>query len=335
MMLFELMTIIDAHAHLPGDDPSAVRLLDALDVRVVNISIGCDAHGAWRGVTRYGAEPFATLARQEPKRFAWCTSIDLPRYDDPHYVERVIEQLDKDFAKGAMACKIWKNIGMEAKDPAGRFAMVDDPLFEPIFRHLAREGRTAILHTGEPKACWMPLDPKSPHYDYYRTHPGWHMHGRTDFPSHEQLIAARDRVLEKHPGLRMVGAHLGSLEWDVAEVALRLDRFPNFAVDTGERLLDLALQDRDKVRAFFARYPDRVLFGTDIDLESPLSQMDEPSRRRTVDTMRQRYESELSFYRDPADVAFKGRVVRGLGLDAAVQPRFFHDNAVRWFGAAL
>jgi len=326
------MQIIDAHAHLPGDDALAVALLGDLDVRVVNISIGCDAHGAWRGVTRYGAEPFATLAREQPKRFAWCTSIDLPRFDDPHYIERVIADLAKDFANGAMACKIWKNIGMEAKDPKGRFAMVDDPYFEPIFRYLAREGRTAILHTGEPKACWLPLDPASPHYEYYKGHPQWHMYKRTDFPSHDELIASRDRVLEKHPGLRMVGAHLGSLEYDVAEVAARLDRFPNFAVDTGERLLDLALQDREKVRAFFAAYPDRLLFGTDIDLESPLSQMDEPTRRTTVETMRDRYQRELAFYREPAAIEFKGRQVNGLGLSADIQPKFLHDNAVKWFG---
>ncbi len=332
MIVLTAMRIIDAHAHLPGDDASAVKLLAELDVQVVNISIGCDAQGAWRGVTRYGAEPFATLAREEPKRFAWCTSIDLPRYGDADYIDCVIEQLDKDFANGAMACKIWKNIGMEAKDLEGRFAMVDDPFFEPIFRHLAREGRTAILHTGEPRACWLPLDPASPHYEYYRGHPQWHMHGRTDFPSHEELIASRDRVLEKHPGLRMVGAHLGSLEYDVAEVAARLDRFPNFAVDTGERLLDLALQDRDKVRAFFAAYPDRVLFGTDIDLEAPMSQMDEPTRRRTVDMMRERYHAELSFYRESAEVEFKGRKVQGIGLGADIQPRFLRDNAMKWFG---
>jgi len=326
------MMIIDAHAHLPGDDPSAVALLGDLDVRVVNISIGCDAHGGWRGVTRYGAEPFATLAREQPKHFAWCTSIDLPRFDDPHYIERVIADLAKDFANGAMACKIWKNIGMEAKDPKGRFAMVDDPYFEPIFSYLAREGRTAILHTGEPKACWLPLDPVSPHYEYYKGHPQWHMYERTDFPSHDDLIASRDRVLEKHPGLRMVGAHLGSLEYDVAEVAARLDRFPNFAVDTGERLLDLAIQDREKVRSFFAAYTDRVLFGTDIDLDSPLSQMDEATRRGAVEMMRDRYHRELAFYREAAEIEFKGRQVTGLGLGADIQPKFLHDNAAKWFG---
>ena len=44
-----------------------------------------------------------------------------------------------------------------------------------------------------------------------------------------------------------------------------------------------------------------MLFGTDIDLESPLSQMDEPTRRATVEMMRDRYHRELAFYREPAD----------------------------------
>ena len=99
------------------------------------------------------------------------------------------------------------------------------------------------------------------------------MFNKPDFPSHEQLIAARDNVLAKHPTLRFIGAHLGSLEFDVDEVAARLARYPNFAVDISARLGDLAIQDSAKVRQFFLDYPDRILFGTDIVMRQPPSSM--------------------------------------------------------------
>ena len=76
-------------------------------------------------------------------------------------------------------------------------------------------------------------------------------------------MASRDRILERHPRLTVIGAHLGSLEHDVDELARRLDRYPNFYVDCSARTADLTRQPPDKVRAFLVRYQDRVLYGLD------------------------------------------------------------------------
>jgi predicted TIM-barrel fold metal-dependent hydrolase len=74
-------------------------------------------------------------------------------------------------------------------------------------------------------------------------------------------------MLEKHPDLTFVGAHLGSLEWSVDELAKRLDKFPNMAVDMAERISHFqyqALTDWQKVHDFFIKYQDRLLYGTDL-----------------------------------------------------------------------
>jgi len=86
-------------------------------------------------------------------------------------------------------------------------------------------------------------------------------------PSYEEQIAARDRMLEKNPNLIFIGAHLGSLEWSVDELAERLDKFPNMSVDMAARIGQLFYQtkeDREKVRAFFVKYQDRILYATDM-----------------------------------------------------------------------
>ena len=44
-------------------------------------------------------------------------------------------------------------------------------------------------------------------------------------PSHETILAARDRMLEAHPRLKFDAVHLASLEWDVEKVADFLNRF--------------------------------------------------------------------------------------------------------------
>src|SRR5579862_7568961 len=200
-------TRIDAHMHYMGDTPRSRELLEQLDLKMMNICVAEDAHGQWR----HQADIYRRLAQEYPDRFAWCTSFDLPRFDDPSYVADVIEGLDRDFLDGAVACKVWKNFGMGVRKPFGQHMLVDDELLEPIFAFVADRGKTLLMHIADPLDCWLPLREGSPHYDYYSKHPEWHLYGRDDYPTHVQLMDARDAVAARHPGLRIVGAHLGSL----------------------------------------------------------------------------------------------------------------------------
>jgi predicted TIM-barrel fold metal-dependent hydrolase len=319
--------MLDAHIHYGDDAPALLALLKQLDLKLLNICVAEDAHGQWRSQ----ATTYARLAQAYPQRFAWCTSFDLPRFDDPGYVDQVIAGLDADFAAGALACKVWKNIGMEVKGSTGEFIMPDDQLFDPIYDHIAARGKTLLTHIAEPLACWQPLNDRNPHYNYYSRHPEWHMHGRNDFPSHEQLMAARDRVLAKHPHLRMVGAHLASLEYDVDVLATRLDRYPNLAVDISARLVDLAIQDSAKVRDFFIRYQDRILFGTDVVMQTAPSSVPEAEQTPFIDYLRNVYELHRAYFESEQPLQVRGWETVGVKLPATVLDKFYQTNTKHWY----
>ena len=70
--------------------------------------------------------------------------------------------------------------------------------------------------------------------------------------------------MKANPDLRVVGAHLGSMESNVDDIARRFDAYPNFAVDMAARLPYFMIQPREKVRAFLLKYQDRVLYATDL-----------------------------------------------------------------------
>lgn len=323
---------IDAHMHLNADDEASRALLAGLDMKLMNI---CIATPGWRNTMHAW---FRGLAHDYPERFAWCTAFDLPEGDElaggpaaAEYVERVIEGLRTDRADGAVAVKIWKHVGMEVRRADGSYLLVDDPLFDPIFDFLVREQMPVLTHIGEPLACWQPLNPKSPHYSYYRDHPQWHMHGRTDMPSHAELIAARDRVVERRPKLRMIGAHLGSLEHDVREVARRLDAWPNFAVDISARLGDLLIQRRGWVRDFFEAYADRIIYGTDLVYKEPVSGRDEAGRERVHAAVRESYDAYGRFLMEDGPVEFDGIEGRGIGLPTPIVDRVMVANATTWY----
>ncbi len=120
-----------------------------------------------------------------------------------------------------------------------------------MYAHLVSRRKPLLAHLAEPREAWLPLDPKSVHYGYYSQNPQWHLYGKPEYPSHARLMDARDHILSKHPGLVMIGAHIGSLEYDVDEVAKRLDTYPNFHVEVSARTRDLTRQPSAKVRAFF------------------------------------------------------------------------------------
>ena len=323
------MDRIDAHIHLAGDDDATRAMLEEIGIFALNI---CVATGDWRETVH---PRFRSLAASHPDRYAWCTSFDLPDPDGEgrSYAERVIAALKDDLRDGAVAVKAWKNIGMELRRADGSWVMIDDPLFDPIYEFLARESVPMVMHIGEPLACWQPLDERSPHYTYYRDHPQWHLHGRADVPSHAELVAARDRVLAKHPELRVVGAHLGSLEYDVAEVAARLDRYPNFAVDISARLGDLMRQRASDVADFLTRYADRVIFGTDLVFRQPLSSLDEAARDQTHATIRSTYDAYFRYLESHGRVEFARQSSPGLGLADDVVTRITSTTARTWFPA--
>lgn len=315
--------------HFAGDTPGTLRLLDELNLKLFNVCVGRTPRP---GGIDYSA--FIALAQAHPRHFAWCTGIDTPDFSDDRYVEKTIAQLDRDFESGALACKIWKNIGMEAKDAGGQYLQIDHPIFTPIFAHLERRQKPALLHMAEPLQAWQKLEPGGVYTQYYARNPQYHLYGRTGVPAHADIIAARDRVLARHPKLTVVGAHLGSLEYDVAELAARFERYPNFFVDTSalDRLISLGLQEHDKVRAFVLRYQDRLLFGSDRVLRpGPLSVLSPEVQDLQLDGLKGSLAMAEAFFRGNGPVKVRDRDVSALGLPEEVVDKIFFLNARRTY----
>lgn len=320
------MCKIDAHIHYVDVHPDLFETLDSLELKLLNVCVADDLEGNWRD----WANKFRALSKKHPDMFFWCTTFDLPDFSKD-YTDRVIAGLEQDFADGALACKFWKNIGMALRKPSGEFLLIDDPLFDPIYEYLVKVDKPALMHIGEPLGAWQPLNKCNLRCDYYSKHPDWHMFQRDEFPSHQELMEARDHVLAKHPKLRVIGAHLGSLEYNVAALAKCFDAYPNFAVDTSSRTCDLALQESNSVHNFFLEYSDRILFGTDMiqdDLNQNVSSKEFISRLNGFES---RYDNEFSYYETDTAMSVRETETLGLGLPANVLDNFYFKNAQQWY----
>ena len=222
---FAAIEKVDIHFHLHSTNPDFVSLARRDRFRFLNIAT--QSAGA-EEMKRKHRTIFIQL-RANPDRLAAVSSFSMDGWDDPDWQERTVRHLDDTFSKGAVGVKVWKNIGMVARDKSGKLIMIDNPRLDRIIDHIEKNGIVLMGHLGEPKNCWLPLEEMTVNNDrsYFKRNPQYHMYLHPNMPSYQDQIDARDRMLSKHPNLRFLAAHLGSLEWSVDAMAQFLDRFPN------------------------------------------------------------------------------------------------------------
>src|SRR6202162_1906265 len=319
---FAALDPIDTHVHAFKSDPEITDLMAHLQLHILDICVA-DTHGIYAplDVETARAKAFVQASRNHARL---CVTFDPFSFGEKDFAQKTVERLRQEFVEGAVAVKIWKNIGMELKTRDGRYVMPDDPAFEPIYRAIAKANKTLVAHVAEPSSCWQPPNPDSPDYDYYKENPQWYMYLHPDHPRKEVILAARDHLLAENPKLRVVGAHLGSMETDVDEIAKRFDRYPNFAVDTAARMEYLMIQPREKVRNFLIKYHTRVLYATDLEF------LPDESADDALKDWQETYSRDWKFLATNEPFPYRGRQVQGLDLPAPVLREIFHDNAVRW-----
>jgi hypothetical protein len=157
------------------------------------------------------------------------------------------------------------------------------------------------------------------------------MYFHPEYPTYEEQMEARDRMLEKNPDLTFIGCHLASLEWDVDVLADFLDRFPKASVDMAARMGDLFYQTRDdyeKVRNFFLKYQDRLLYGTDI-----IDRGDD--KRSFQNRMHEKWLRDWEYL--VTDNEMKSDLIdgefRGLKLPKEVVDKIYAGNTKKWYNS--
>ena len=271
------------------------------------------------------------LLKKYPSDFSYTATFCLDGWNDSTWVENIIAWLDSCIADGAIAVKVWKNIGMEFRDKDSVLIMIDDPKFDSIFKHIAEKGIPLVGHLGEPKNCWLPLEEMTTKNDsnYFANNPQYHMYLHPECPSYEEQMAARDRMLDKNPDLVFIGCHLASLEWSVDELAEWLDKYPKTAVDMAARMGQLFYQtrgNREKVRDFFIKYQDRILYGTDI---IDRGQEKEPFQKRMHETWLKDWEYMITS--NTMTSSLIDGEFNGLKLPKEVVDKIYAWNANKWY----
>jgi Amidohydrolase len=323
---------IDTHVHLHGELPIFMSRAETDRFRLLTINVN---YGDFPAVERQLEEAVA-LRHAYPGRVEFAGTFDASGSQDPAWLERAQSQIRAALERGAIAIKVWKDIGMQYRDADGSVVMIDDARFAPIFRDFEARHVVVLGHQGEPRNAWLPLSEMTVRGDreYFEAHPQYHMFSQPQWPSYEEQIAARNRLLDRHKHLRFVGLHLASLEWNVDRIAEFLRRYPHASVDLAARMVHLELQasvDRQRVRHFFVEFQDRILYATDLTRASEQTDAEfaDEAQRVWLDDW-QFLSGDASMKSSDFDAPF-----RGLALPRSVVDKIYRKNARRMFPRAF
>jgi len=332
--------VIDFHTHISGSTQSErgvelspdreylgtpqelLAVMERKNIRaMVNLTGGYD-HGLTEAVAKYD--------RAYPGRFYTFTEPSYSRFQEPNYPKmqaRAIEQAHRDGARGL---KILKTLGLYLREniTSGTLVRIDDARFDPMWDACGQLNMPVAIHISDPIAFFTPTDRFNERYEELNNHPDWSFYGG-DFPSNADLIAARNRMIARHPTTQFVTVHVGNFSEDLKNVGENLDRFPNMSVDIAARIGELGRQPMT-ARKFFDKFQDRVLFGTDATPHG-----DEFPQQVFNDQLYEIYYRFLEtndeyFDYAPAKIPPQGRWrIYGIDLPDSILRKVYSENAAR------
>ncbi len=246
----------------------------------------------------------------------------------PDFGELEAERLRDSAARGARGLKVWKLLGLRARDRSGRLVGIDDQRLDPLWRTAADLGLPVVIHIADPIAFFRPLDADNERSEELALHPDWHFWPPMEtpdgpgYPRFDDLLAAFDRLVGRHPDVTFVGAHVGCAAEDLALVGGLLARHRNLYVDIAARLGELGRQP-NTARRFFLDWRERIMFGTDTAIDVASCRL----YYRFLETL------DDAFEYSPEPVPAQGRWrISGIGLPDDVLRLVYRDNARRVLG---
>ena len=302
---------IDCHNHLDSLDPAAVlAIMDECGIEhLVNITmkVGDEAFRAMR-----------KFAAASPKRFSTIGWMDWTGLDEPGFMQKSVDYLERLVEHGAVGFKIWKDLGLTLRDARGELVRVDDERLDPLYDKARELDIPIMFHTADPAAFFEPIDRFNERYEELAAHPDWSFFGAA-FAKRE-LLDQRNCVFARHSQTRFVGAHVGESPEELSFVTAMLERFPNVTVDMSSRVPELGRQPYS-AREFFLKFSDRILFGTDLLPDVVMYRLHYRF-----------FETADEYFDYPSHASRQGRwMVYGIFLPDDVLRKVYRENALRVF----
>ncbi len=251
-----------------------------------------------------------------PKRFGVFFNINFNRIDDEDFKGNTTLLINDAVNQGAIGLKVYKNLGLNLRDSKGKRVPVDDERLSFIWEECAKLNIPVLIHSGEPKAFFDPIDKFNERWLHAREKPN-SFRSSDQYPPFEKVMLEQYNMFRKHPKTMFINAHFGWYANDLNKLSKILDELKNVNVEFGAVINELGRQPR-AAKNFFIKYQDRILFGKDIYKKDEYYIYFRVLE--TSDEYIQYYRKRHGLWR-----------LYGMGLPDVVLKKIYHENALKMF----
>lgn len=260
---------IDVHSHhwdMPIQDLSElVSEMDSLNMAyLINLSGSGLAtfFGKQDLMEKNLTSSIKNIKENFPKRFGVFFNINFNRIDDEDFKRNTTLLINDAVEQGAIGLKVYKNLGLNLRDSKGKRVPVDDKRLSFIWEECAKLNIPVLIHSGEPKAFFDPIDKFNERWLHAREKPN-SFRSSDQYPAFDKVMLEQHNMFRKHSKTKFINAHFGWYANDLSKLSKILDELQNVSVEFGAVINELGRQPR-AAKKFFIEYQDRILFGKDI-----------------------------------------------------------------------
>ena len=259
---------VDVHSHhwdMPVKDLSKlVTEMDSLNMAYL-INLSGSGFGAFSGKQELMdlnlTKSLENVNENYPDRFGVFLNLDLAKIDKPDFEKNNIMQIENAVSQGVIGLKIYKNLGLTLRDSRNIRVPVDDDRLSHIWETCAKFNIPVLVHSGEPKAFFDPVDKFNERWLHAREKPR-SFRPSDKYPTFDQVMYEQEQLFKKHPTTTFINAHFGWYGNDLGRLSKQLSELTNVYVEFGAVINELGRQP-STARKFFEDYQDRILFGKD------------------------------------------------------------------------
>jgi predicted TIM-barrel fold metal-dependent hydrolase len=303
--------IVDFHSHPDAGSADEIkewiRTMDQVGVRtsiVLTYSTGKRFDSIYQLYAPYG------------DRFeVWC-GFDYTGYFEKGWSDKAVKELDRCYKAGA------RGVGELGDKGSGLFYSkpsppaigmhIDDARMQPLLKRCGELGMPVSVHVADPYWMYLPMDQ---HNDGLMNAFKWKIDTRKPgLLGHQELVNTLENAVRENPGTTFIACHLANCSYDLSIPGNLLDKYPNLFLDIAARYAEFTPVPR-YTRAFFEKYQDRLLYGTDMGFEAEMYKI----TFRILETEDEHFYKKSQFGYHWA--------LNGLGLGNAILKKLYHKNA--------
>ena len=244
----------------------------------------------------------------------WC-GFDYTGYNEPGWTEKAIKELERCHRKGAIGVGELgdKGLGLTYSHPTPARGMhINDSRMQPLLKRCGELGMPVNIHIAEPAWMYEAMDATN---DGLMNGFKWRIDQEQEgILLHRALIQTLEEALQANPGTTFIACHFANCSADLSILTDLLDRYPNLHADISARYGETATIPR-YMAAFYEKYQDRLLFGTDMGSEP---EMYEIVFRILESEDEHFYQPEYFNYHWP---------LYGFGLSDSILKKLYYENA--------